>query len=71
VRRVIAEAVVRPFERIGWSRLPGIDDLQSSSWAGVAAGGGVECNSTIPGSVLNGGLGCGDVSMRPNDTLQH
>jgi hypothetical protein len=27
---------------------PGIDDLQSSSFAGLTAG-GVECNSTIPG----------------------
>jgi hypothetical protein len=30
---------------------PGIDDVQSSSFAGLAAG-GVECNSTIPGSKL-------------------
>jgi hypothetical protein len=29
-------------------RHPGIDDLQSSSFAGLTAG-GVECNSTIPG----------------------
>jgi hypothetical protein len=34
-------------------RHPGIDDLQSSSSAG-ATGGGVECNSTIPGSALQG-----------------
>jgi hypothetical protein len=61
------------FERFGWRRHPdpGIDDLQSLSCAGATAGGGVECDSTIPGSVLNGGLGCGDVSMRRNDTLQH
>jgi hypothetical protein len=34
-------------------RHPGIDDLQSSSSAGPR-GGGVECNSTIPGTALTG-----------------
>jgi hypothetical protein len=34
-------------------RHPGIDDLQSSSSAGPR-GGGVECNSTIPGTALKG-----------------
>jgi hypothetical protein len=38
-------------ELVAEHRHPGIDDLQSSSSAGPA-GGGVECNSTIPGTAL-------------------
>jgi hypothetical protein len=34
---------------------PGIDDLQSSSFAGLTVG-GVECNSTVPGE---GDIACG------------
>jgi hypothetical protein len=45
------DSVVRPVflrERCHEMKHPRIDDLQSSSFAGLAAG-GVECNSTIPG----------------------
>jgi hypothetical protein len=39
---------VTPRERCHEMKHPGIDDVQSSSFAGLTAG-GVECNSTIPG----------------------
>jgi hypothetical protein len=47
-RRSARHRRVTPREPCHELKHPGIDDLQSSSFAGLTAG-GVECNSTIPG----------------------